>query len=223
MALPAYMNNNRIVQALPNQYDKSTIINCSPIELHEKKETLMPNLWKMPKGSFDKPQLLVVGQAFWFMERDEKAPMVEIPVSSVQLAESIIMDFCGSLPETNIDTAWPAMFWLPGHLTLKEAQEKFKSKFTEYEIKQKGWFKALVDKADVLWARTNGNPLAISDLARMAANELNLQKPWMADFKTMEMKNCPACGTLVMPGYAICANCKHIVDPIKAKELGITK
>ena len=88
---------------------------------------------------------------------------------------------------------------------------------------QKKWFQELVRLADILWSRSNGNPLSISDDARLACKELNLQnKPWLGDMQQMELVRCIACGSLRNPAYPICQTCKAIVDKEKAKELGLT-
>jgi uncharacterized OB-fold protein len=76
--------------------------------------------------------------------------------------------------------------------------------------------------ADALWSRSNGNPLTISDEMKLAARELNLvNKEWLKDSQTMELVRCKACGSLKNPLYPICANCKSIDNPDKAKELGL--
>jgi uncharacterized OB-fold protein len=37
----------------------------------------------------------------------------------------------------------------------------------------------------------------------------------------MQKINCKACGTLVLPNFPVCPNCKAIVDEEKAKVLNI--
>ncbi len=77
--------------------------------------------------------------------------------------------------------------------------------------------------ADILWARTNGNPLAISDDSRLAAEKLGLtsQKNWMGDFRARELTNCKACGHMINPVYPVCPNCKNVIDEEKAKSLNL--
>ena len=87
---------------------------------------------------------------------------------------------------------------------------------------QKKWFLELVKLADIL-SRSNGNPLSISDDARLACKELNIQnKPWLGDLQASELVRCIACGNLRNPQFPICSVCKAIVDKDKAKELGLT-
>ena len=89
------------------------------------------------------------------------------------------------------------------------------------KMKQKNWFTELVKIADVDWARTNGNPRAISDDSRLAAQKLGLQKAWMQDFRAVELNNCPACGAMININYPVCSNCKNIINTEKAKSLGL--
>jgi len=79
----------------------------------------------------------------------------------------------------------------------------------------------LIEMADSLWARTNGNPLAIPDDARFAARALSLDKPWIKDFQLVQNIPCIACGALRNPAYPICPSCKMVVDPELAMKLGI--
>ncbi len=52
--------------------------------------------------------------------------------------------------------------------------------------------------------------------------ELNLkEKPWMIDFTTITLINCPACGHMVRPGYPVCSNCKAIVNKELAEKMKI--
>jgi lipopolysaccharide biosynthesis regulator YciM len=69
----------------------------------------------------------------------------------------------------------------------------------------------LVKMTDTLWSRTNGNPLVVSDDARLAAKELALtNKDWMMDFQAVQNVRCTACGSLRNPLYPICPTCKSV-------------
>ena len=98
--------------------------------------------------------------------------------------------------------------------TLAWIQKEYSNQLKAAERRQNNWYGILVKLADSLWARSNGNPLAISDDMRMAARELNLSqvKDWMKDFQMVEMVRCKACGSLKNPQYPICAQC-HFPDP----------
>jgi len=105
-------------------------------------------------------------------------------------------------------------------ITLKT---KYRDALNNAKARQDVFWKALVKFADTFWSRTNGSPLCISDEMRLAAKALGVEgsKEWMKDFSMMQMINCKACGSPVKPGFPVCSNCKAIVDPVRAKELGI--
>jgi len=105
-------------------------------------------------------------------------------------------------------------------MNLTEIKMRYRTTLEEANRKQRDWFLTLTRIADSLWARANGNPLCISDQMRLAAKELNLDnKPWLMDFKTIELTACVACGTLKNPAFPVCQNCKAIDPNYKGPEI----
>lgn len=212
-----------------NEMDKCTIVSVFPKEIRQNSPTIFPGQFVIPAAEKDKFSLLVVGPSSWWKEMEEGQPYLEIPTSSVNMAKSIINDFSNGLLGFDPDKA-PGLFYVQG-----EWQKENISKYVERPTgkafidllnaareKQKRWFAEIVQIADVMWARTNGNPLSVDDNARMAAEMLGLKdKLWLKDTRMMEMTSCKACGHLVNPGFPVCSNCKAIVDPVRAKELGL--
>jgi hypothetical protein len=202
--------------------DKSTIVSIFPYEVNDTKGTLQPGEFHIDKGSYDKPALLVVGSSSWWKELDLEQPLLEIPVGSVLVANSIITDYINGMSGVNIGEAQPGLFYIPGERNVEQIKKEFKGQLDLAAARQKNWYTIIVKIADTLWARTNGNPLAISDHARMAAQELGLkEKPWMKDFSTLELKNCPACGVLRNDNFPVCQHCKVVIDKKKFDELGL--
>jgi len=198
-----------------NPIDKSTIVSIYPRAIVERKYTIEPGIFEIPPGRLDAPSLLVVGTSSWWTYTGENRPTIEVPVSSVQIADALIGDFCRGMLECDMVDARPGLIFVPGEVSLFELKtnEKIKEKLLEAAAKQKNWYMRLVKVADSLWARSNGNPLAIPDDARLAAEELNLKdKVWMQDYKTVELDKCFACGSLKNPLYPVCPTCKAI-DP----------
>lgn len=214
----------RAIRAPVNEMDKSTVISIYPRPIVEKKVTISPGVFELDAGTFDDPAVLVVGPSSWWRELDEEQPLLEIPVSSIQIADSVVKDFCNGILACNMGDTMPGLFYLPGAYTRGQIKKEKVAELINAQNKQKNWYKILVRIADTLWARTNGNPLTISDDMRLAAKELNLEsgKDWTKDTVTMELVRCIACGSLGNPLYPVCAVCKAIKDPVKAKELGIT-
>lgn len=212
--------NRRITRAPVNPLDKSTIISIYPLEIRDIKPTIFPGTFVIPAGSKDNPGLLTVGPSSWWKEIDPEQPLLEVPISSVVVADSIVKDYVNSVLETSTDARMGLMY-VPGGHNLESIKKNFSKLLIEMEVRQNAWFSKLVRLADSLWARANGNPLAISDDMRMAAKILNLEKDWMKEFKHVDMVKCQACGNLRNPEYPICSVCKAVVDPEKAKALNL--
>jgi len=214
--------NRRTVRAPVNPLDTSTIVSIFPLPIVEIKPTLQPSRFVVEAGSFEKPVIQIVQPASWWRELDENQPLLEIPVSSIQIAESIVNDYCNGLLACDMDTQRPGLFSLPGSFTIEKIRRDYQHLLNRANEQQRNWYHALVRIADTLWARTNGNALAIDNTMRLAAQELQLnEKPWIKDFTTMEMKNCPACGALRMNDFPVCANCKIVIDRTKFDALGM--
>jgi hypothetical protein len=167
---------------------------------------------------------LVVGPSVWWREIDEEQPLLEIPTGAIMVAEAIVKDYCNGVFGCNMDDAMPGLFYIPGAksdakgrpdipATLEWIKKDFTRELKATELRQRNFYSTLIKHADSLWARSNGNPLAISDDMRMAAKELGQQtKDWLKDFQMVDMVRCVACGSLKNPSYPVCAAC-HFPDP----------
>jgi len=210
----------RVNRVPPNPYDKTTIVNLFPREIREKKPTLVPGEFVIPAAPKNDFSFIIISPASWFREIDESQPALEIPVNSFELANSIVRDYCNGLVGCDMEDKMPGLAVIPGALTREEIIKNHSDKLEIAKTKQDNWFKELVLLADVLWARTQGNPLAITNDARLAAEMLNLKnKPWLGDVRVFELEPCPACGTMRNPAYPICHNCKTVVNQDKLNAL----
>ena len=214
--------NRRLIRAPINPLDKSTVVSILPKLIDETKHTIQPGRFIIPPGSYDKPALLVVGSSSWWKETDEGQPMLEIPHSSIQIADSIVKDYCNGILACNMGDTMPGLFYVPGNYDIEKLKKEYKKELDEALVRQRNWYSELVKLGDILWARSNGNPLTISEDMRLAANELNLtNKEWLRDVQIMELVRCKACGSLKNPAYPICPTCKAIDNPELAKKLGL--
>lgn len=214
-------NNKRVIRSEPNEYDKATIVSIYPRELNETKPTITPNKFKIPAGNFEKPTVVIVGPASWFRDMGEDMPSIEIPNNAVQVANSIVTDYCNGVLLADKENM-PGLFFIPGVWNIGEIRTKYKGALETAVRRQTSWFRRLVELADVGWARTNGNPNAISDLMRMAANELGVKdKDWMRSTIVADMIKCVACGNLRNPMFPICGHCNRVIDPEAAKKLNL--
>lgn len=197
-----------------NPMDKATIVSIYPKEIDEFKATIQPGRFIIPAGSVNRPSILVVGPSSWWREIDEDQPLLEIPVSSILIADSIVKDYCNGLFACNMGDIMPGLFYVAGEHSLKDIIAGYSKQLAIAAVKQKNFWAELVKAADALWARSEGNPLAISDDMRLAAKELGVadNKDWMKDFKAVSMERCFACGALKNPEYPVCSSCRAI-DP----------
>src|ERR1022692_449429 len=205
--------NRRTIRATPNLMDQCTVISIYPVLIDEVKHTIQPGRFIIQPGTFKSPSILNVGPSSWWREINDEEPLLEIPTSSIVVADSIVRDYVSGLLEAD-GSKGPGLFFLPGKLKVDEILEKHKSSLTTAKTKQDSWFDSLVKLADSLWARTNGNPLSISDTMRLAAGELQIKnKPWMESHIAPDLFNCPACGSIANKNYPICQSCKTIINP----------
>lgn len=211
----------RVTRAPVNPLDKSTIVSIYPRAIDENKPTIQPGNFRMEAGSYEAPSTLIVGPSSWWKELDEDQPMLEIPVSSIQIADSVVRDYCNGLLACDMGDIMPGMFYIPGEWTSSKIKSEKKSLVENALAKQRRWYAALVKIGDVMWSRTNGNPLAVSDDMRLAARELNLQKEWIKDFQNVELIRCKACGNLNNSLIVVCPNCKVILNPEEFRKLGL--
>jgi hypothetical protein len=213
----------RTIRAPINPMDKSTVVSILPKYIEERKVTIQPGLFNIPPGTFNNPAILVVGPSSWWRDIDEEQPLLELPVSSIQVADSIVKDYCNGLHMCNMADQMPGLFYLPGEHTVDNLKKEYMPLLIAAQAKQKKWYLELVKAADILWSRSNGNPLAISSDARLACKELNIEnKPWLGDLQQAELVRCVACGSLRNQSFPICQTCKAIVDPELAKKLNLT-
>lgn len=214
----------RTIPGPVNPLDKSTIVSIFPKEIKETKHTLMPGYWEIAPGSYEHPALLVVGPSSWWKDVGDDQPLIEIPVSSVQIADSIVKDYCNGYLGCDMIENIPGLFFIPGAWNLQQVRKDYAPLLEKARVRQLSFYRNLVKMADAFWARSNGNPLSISDDMRLAARELQIQgRDWMADFQHMQesLGRCVACGQMRNMEFPVCPHCKAVVDREKAEKLGI--
>jgi hypothetical protein len=223
--LPPWVNEHmrtKLYVSPKNPLDICTIISIYPKGFTEKK-AMMPEWYHVPSGTYEQPGFLVVGGASSWREMMDTKQVIEIPISSVSVAESVIRDWMIGILEVHMGQSQPGVFFLPGEWDNNKLRSNLDAMNVLNRARelQNSWFLALINMADALWARSGGNPLAISDLMRIAAQIMQMDKPWMKNFQAVRMIPCPACSHMVMPGFPVCANCKIVVDPVAFAKLGL--
>ena len=210
------------IKAPDNPMDRCTIFSIYPREINETKCTIQPGKFILPAGSYESPASLIVGSSSWWKEIDEDSPLLEIPQSSIIVAESIVKDYCNGMLTYVPDHSSPGIFFIPGIVSVIELKSKYKNQLDKAKTMQDNWYRALVLMGDSDWAKSNGNPLAVDDNMRLAARELGLEhKEWLSNFEMAETVRCVACGQMRNPLFPMCGNCKTIIDVDKFKKLGL--
>lgn len=211
---PGWQSLNRQTTRAPvNPFDKSTIFSIFPFDVEDKKPTLSPGHWKIPAGSLENPSRLSVEPSSWWREIDPEQPLLEIPVSSILIADSIVRDYCAPLLGCDITSMMPGLFYIPGDISIDTLKKSHMNLLANAEQKQRKWYQELVKIGDIAWARTQGNPLSVNEMMKRAASELGLQdRDWLKAYHSVNMIKCFACGSLRNPEYPVCPSCKA-VDP----------
>src|SRR5882672_1460950 len=89
-----FVSRRRLIRSSRNPMDKCTVVSILPKVIDEAKWTIDPAIYHLEPGTYENPSVLTVGSASYWREVDIDQPMIEIPVSSVLLAESIVKDYC---------------------------------------------------------------------------------------------------------------------------------
>ena len=221
-SLPGMADNRRTIRAVTNPQDKCTIVSIYPRRIDEVKHTIQPGRFIIEPGTYDNPSFLEVGTSSWWMERDPSQPFMEIPVSSIAVANSVVIDYCNGLLGYKPNISMPGLFYVPGELDVFKIRDEYQVLIDKARDVQNKWYEELVEMADHLWAVSKGDPRSIGDNMRLAAQELQFKdKSWLKDFATRQLTNCPACGTLRNTEYPVCQNCKTVTDKTKFEQLGL--
>lgn len=217
------IRNRPTIKGPDNPMDRSTIISIYDRQIFDSKWTLSPGQFTIESGRLEKPSLTLIGPSSWWKDVDIDQPLIEIIVGSVQMAESIIRDYCSGMYGVDMGNQMPGLFFVPGVVNTAQLKtdKKLINLLEDADRKQKNWFNFLINQADSLWAKTNGNPLAIMEDMRIAARELHLDKDWAKSHTIRELVQCIFCGSLRNPKFPKCGHCLEIVDKQLAKTLGL--
>src|SRR5258708_340276 len=98
LGFPGFREMNRqTIRAPVNPLDKATIVSIFPRTIVENKVSIQPGNFIIPGGSIDKPGILEVEPSSWWKDVSMDEPLLEIPVSAVRIADSIIKDYCNGI------------------------------------------------------------------------------------------------------------------------------
>lgn len=224
-----FENRATIHRATKNPLDKSTIVSIYPRDIDINNFTLFPGKFKFPAAKAGDFTLLTIGSSSCFREMQDSPDTLEIVVGSMDVAGGLIKDWSDGYLECDMDTKRPGLFFIPGDFNKVSIQkwvnptdplDTFQKRLEIAKEWQKNLFLALVNLADKFWVAGGGNPAAVPQLSRMAAEYLGIEaKEWLKNYQAIDLIKCVACGSMRNPDYPVCPNCKAVIDPEKAKSL----
>lgn len=193
-----------------------TVVSLLPYELREEKPMMLPSTFIVPAASLDGKILgiLHVREGIHYIPNplmDEGKPGASIRqvTTPSEMARSICDDYnCAHVALS--EDASPGLFWVPGKLLQRDIEKHHAKRLAANRKRQQNWFHNLCIMADADWEK-NHDMRAVSDLQRLAATSLGIQKQWV-EFRMEEMIRCPYCNSVISPNSAICAHCKEVVN-----------
>lgn len=197
----------------------STIISLLPFDLIESKPGLHPNEYIIHKAEGDKIGLTIIpNNVFYLINPDPLADAkdvrnIQVPVKSIELAQSIIVDYSNALLGVSPPDAMPGLVAVKGDYSNRtEVSKEFIKEIMIARNAQNNWFENLVNIADDTWAKTR-SPMGISDLQRSAAKLLGRKRDWINPTPAeLIMNSCPICKATINEGALKCVACGTILN-----------
>lgn len=197
-----------------------TVISLCPFELNESKPGLFPTSeFIFPAAQKGGMSLLHIEDGWHMLYVDHERGSIKVPDPAEKIAQSIVYDCKVSKPYGVLTgEAEPGIFWLQGKLIDKDILSKYNATYTEALGKQKKWFENLVAEGDDAWNRFHSHRM-ISDTCRLASKYLGFERPWNIQATVENMRECPACTTVIAARAIVCPQCAAILDPERYKTL----
>lgn len=208
--------------------DVSTVISLLPIPLIETKPGLQPAEYiiRAVKNPMKDIETLHIFRAKFPVYIDEYRPAIVVPEPSDKVAASICRDYKVTVSHYEPDVAEPGLFWVSGKHRAEEILAGVEPRITkgverarELQIE---WFKRLVTEADDQWGKFKMRRM-ISDIERLAAVTLGLEKEWNIDtLVSRALTVCKFCRSQINNEAIICPQCHGILDIERAKREFLT-
>lgn len=187
-----------------------TVVNLIPIDIDEQRPHMFPSSFMIPGAEKDGEMgLFYVGEGIHYIPDPFEERSFKQVTSPHEMARSLCDDYTSAHIGIS-DDAKPGLFWVPGRCTEQEIRTKYAKQLAAATELQRNWYRNLVALADVDWEKSK-NRLAVSDLQRIGAKALGIQKEWV-EFRNLETVSCPYCNIAVQPGAIKCHNCKEVID-----------
>lgn len=187
-----------------------TIVSLYPLDVNETKPGIYPGEFKIPAAKRGDMKVLVIGNSMHAVDVGEDRPQLRVEYGAEKIAQSVVMDLIVAKMEIKLGFAQPAIFWVPGALTVEEVKKKYPEKVAAAIEMQKKWFEELIKTADTDWGKHPGSHRAITDEAKQAVKELGFERPWNIDSAVMaKTTSCKFCLVSINENAMLCHNCKQ--------------
>ena len=201
-----------------------TVVSLVPFDIREEKPGLIPNSFFLPASDMKVPQVLKIGTARHYVYLDQDRGHLPVRNPSTEVAASIVRDYITSQLRVGPDSQ-PALFWVPDVKMPSQIMAENADLVKEALKKQITWFTLVCQQADDDWTKYHRHTV-VSDVQRKMARLLGWspeQHEWMTSDLITTGIRCPACGTLGVPGAAVCAQCQCVLDSERYKNLQFAK
>jgi len=199
--------------------DKCTVVSIVPFPiLLEEKPGMYPGRFHIP-AAVGAPQVLVVGKSKSEVPLPGERPPLVVETPPAEVARSIVDDYVESQLAAD-QSARPGISWLPGEWSVEDVVRKQPQLLADLLERQRKWFVRLVEMADTDWTRYRSHRV-IADFQRYACTALGLEREWNVEVKPEVLlpTKCPACGSQVAEGVAVCSVCRCVLDKERYSEL----
>lgn len=202
---------------------KFTVVSFLPIAIpSETKPGLYPGAFALPASDGKRPVVLHVDNSITYVYLDENRGSLPVRVAAEEVANSIVNDFCKSVPNYINGHASPALFCVPGELTPKQVFDNHKQECIDALEQQRNWFIELVKAADDTWEKFHQHRM-ISALDRFAANALGEEREWNLDKRAETHTKCFVCQSVISSDAIKCPICREVVKPEEYKKLQLAE
>jgi hypothetical protein len=206
---------------MPNEV--STVVSIAPYPFEHLIPGVNPSRYTVGKSVNEEPVFLMIRTArqslfVGMAAAPESDGYFFIDLPSHKIAEDTVTAHKQASISIALGHAEPGIFWLEGEVGKTVLLAKYKTELEDAKTKQRRWYIRLVEEADNEWASTKST-WSITEIQRYAARQLGLKKEWDIDRVVADIRNCPACNTIISPLSVVCPQCRYIVDEVKYKTM----
>lgn len=208
------------------QSPKCTVISIAPFEIRAYKPGIYPGNFYIPQSENNVPSCLIVGESIYYLyvgdshgDTGTHRENIRMRQKSDEIAKSIVDDELSA--QLLKDRGSPGLFWVYGEYNTAKAQKELITEITQAKVSQLRWFKELVTLADDDYIKSGKMSRSVSDIQRIAARTLGLEREWIMEISSLppvKTSKCPICRKLIESDAIMCGYCKLVLKPEEYKK-----